>query len=76
MDEIIGKTYGTRTAIEFRGTSVKGYVYLFRCVCGNEKVLPVSDLQRGKNTSCINCTLRRKRRERMEAKGLWPKKSS
>lgn len=48
-----GNKFGKLTAIEFRYKSEKHYQFwLFKCECGNEKVICVSDAKRGKIKSC------------------------
>lgn len=54
-DSIIGKKFGKRTAIEYVDKQKNGERYLFKCECGDEKILLLNRLRRGIGTQCFRC---------------------
>jgi hypothetical protein len=53
MIDMTGTKFGKLTAIEYRGSGL----WLFRCDCGNEKVISGYDARRGRTRSC-GCLLK------------------
>lgn len=68
-EDVIGKVFGTRTAIEYRGSDKNGHMFLFKCSCGLESVIPISQILNGKRTSCPPCALRLCRSKRKRFNG-------
>lgn len=66
-----GTVYGSLTVLgPTRGKSVSGHTQVFcRCACGAEKLVPVTDLRRGKTKSC-GCLRRERCIERSTKHGL------
>lgn len=50
--EMIGKRFGRLIAIEEAGKGANGFKYLFKCDCGNEKVISGPVVRSGKASSC------------------------
>lgn len=50
--DITGMKFGMLTAIRFNHKNKNGYYWLFRCDCGNEKVILKNHVVRGKIKSC------------------------
>ena len=67
-DPIVGTKLGKRTVIKFVKNTPKGKNYLCKCECGEEKILPVSKLKRGLQTSCFTCMRKEVKRKHLEAK--------
>ena len=52
-DENIGKKYGKLTCLKYVKTGkYKEKYYLFKCECGNEKIINLSNVRQGKTKSC------------------------
>lgn len=49
---VIGRTFNYLTGIRYQPDERKGHYYLFRCVCGTEKVLPAFNVVKGNTKSC------------------------
>lgn len=62
---LVGERYGLLTVIEKTGKTDprRGYIYLCRCDCGNEKEVPTIYLTRGSTRSC-GCLVKSPRSER------------
>ena len=50
--DITGQTFGRLTAIRIMGKQSGGFVWLFKCSCGNETVTRSSMVRSGKTKSC------------------------
>lgn len=49
---VIGHTFNYLTGIRYQPDPRKGHYYVFRCVCGEEKVLPAFNVVKGNTKSC------------------------
>lgn len=67
-DPLIGTKLGKRMVLKYMHTNKKGKNYLCKCECGEEKILPVSKLKRGLQTSCFTCMRKEVKKKRIEAK--------
>jgi len=56
---MIGQQFGNRTVIaKIKNPKSKGYVYLCRCICGDESVVHKHNLLNGSSQRCKNCRLK------------------
>jgi hypothetical protein len=72
-DDVIGKKFGKRTAVCYIKTTRIGDWYLFKCECGQEKVLSLSSLKLGRNTQCRDCHSVNLKKDRLQRKLHWLK---
>lgn len=63
--DIIGSKFGEWDVIKFESYLKKdGHLYLCKCKCGDERLIPRNNLIRGKTTQCRSCS----------AKSQWEKR--
>lgn len=56
-EDIVSNEYGDWTVLKFESYIKKdGHLYLCRCKCGKEKLIPRNNLMKGKTTSCRSCS--------------------
>lgn len=54
--DIVGRTFGKWNVLKFESYSKKpGHLYLCRCECGNERLIPRNNLMRSKTKQCRTC---------------------
>ncbi len=68
---VIGMKFGKRTVVSFVDKTKKGYRYLFKCECGDERILALSQVKYGKSKSCFTCMRAEMKREHMKRKKDW-----
>lgn len=55
--DIVGKEFGKWVVLKFESYTKKtGHLYLCRCECGREKLIPRNNLMRGKTSRCGKCS--------------------
>lgn len=63
IEEYIGKVFGSRTVIEGAGKDKNGGLLVkVRCECGGEDVIMLSELVRGRKSSCKRCSMLKQER--------------
>ena len=70
-DKNIGLKFGRRTVIEKAHKNKTGEWYKFRCDCGEEKVLDLRSVKKGRSTRCPDCAMKDARKDRMNRKLFW-----
>ena len=68
---IIGTKFGKRTVVSFVDKTKKGYRYVFKCECGDERILPLSLVKRGLSGSCFTCMRAEVKKEHVKRKKNW-----
>lgn len=65
--DLVGKSFGKWVVIKFESYTKKtGHLYLCKCACGIEKLIPRNNLMKNKTTQCRSCS----------AKEFWGRKKS
>lgn len=69
IKDMTNKKFSRLTALEFSHTGVGGAFWLFKCDCGNQKIINGSSVRLGKTTSC-GCFAKEEKIKRMQKHGL------
>lgn len=61
--DIVGKSFGKWIVLSFESyDKPKGHLYLCRCECGVERLIPRNNLMRDKTKQCISCSAKNRRK--------------
>lgn len=64
-EDLVGQAFGEWKVLQFSSYVKKdGHLYLCKCSCGIERLIPRNNLMRGKTTRCRSCSAKHKWKER------------
>ena len=59
-EDLVGKKFGKWDVLKFDHYIKKeGHMYLCKCLCGIEKLIPRDNLRKGKSTGCRQCSYKK-----------------
>lgn len=62
-NDLVGKIFGDWNVLRFESYIKKdGHLYLCKCKCGKERLIPRNNLVRGKTSCCITCAGEKRRK--------------